>query len=349
VRFHWSLSAVGEPMRRANAAAATSGVPDFDAHIEFARHAPACGIESLLVAFGFSRPDPLAWSAALGCRTPSVKFLVAVRSGIVSPTYFVQQVNTVSALTGGRVCVNVVAGRAPDEQRFYGDFLSHDERYARTDEFWTICHALWRSDDPVTFNGRYYQVEKAVLRTPFGPGRPEIYLGGSSDQAVALAVKHADCMFTLPDSPDRLGARIRPLLDSGTSVGLLVSLISRPTHAASVEAAYGLVAAAGERAAVVHGEARRRTDSVGFGAMYDSAMGASQWATPYLWTGAVPYFGAPAIALVGSPAEIAAALAEYEAVGVTEFLFMGYPDLEQMLFFGAEILPLVRAHSAKGA
>ncbi|MFD1052654.1 LLM class flavin-dependent oxidoreductase, partial [Kibdelosporangium lantanae] len=167
------------------------------AHVEFARHAPACGIESLLVAFGFSRPDPLTWSAAVGTLAPSVKFLVAVRSGIVSPTYFVQQVNTVSALTGGRVCVNVVAGRAPDEQRFYGDFLSHDERYARTDEFWTVCHALWRSEGPVTFAGRYYQVENAVLRTPFGPGRPEIYLGGSSDQAVGLAVKHADCMFTL--------------------------------------------------------------------------------------------------------------------------------------------------------
>ncbi|MFD1049462.1 hypothetical protein ACFQ1S_29980, partial [Kibdelosporangium lantanae] len=45
----------------------------------------------------------------------------------------------------------------------------------------------------------------------------------------------------LSEAPDRLGARIRPLLDSGTSVGLLVSLISRPTHAASVEAAYRLV------------------------------------------------------------------------------------------------------------
>ncbi|GAB3904578.1 hypothetical protein GCM10029964_098550 [Kibdelosporangium lantanae] len=99
----------------------------------------------------------------------------------------------------------------------------------------------------------------------------------------------------------------------------------------------------------MHGEARRRTDSVGFGAMYDNAVSASQWVTPYLWTGAVPYFGAPAIALVGSPTEIAEALRAYESVGVTEFLFMGYPDLEQMLFFGEEILPLVRAHSAKGA
>jgi alkanesulfonate monooxygenase len=342
LRFHWSLSSVGDTMRRANAAATHSGLPDLRKHQQFARRAEECGIESLLVAFGFSRPDPMGWAAALGACTDKVKFLVAVRSGIMSPTYFVQQVNTLSGLTGGRVCVNVVAGRAPDEQRFYGDFLPHDQRYERTDEFWSICHSLWRGDGPVTFTGRYYQVEGAMLRTPFvSAARPEIYLGGSSDQAVALAIKHADCMFTLPDVPSRLAQRIQPLLDSGTEVGLLVSLISRPTHEEAVEAAYTLVRAAGESATQVHGDARRRTDSVGFGSAYDNATRDSQWPTPYLWTGAVPYLGAPSIALVGSPDEIVDALAAYEAVGVSQFLFMGYPDLDQLDFFGAEILPKV--------
>ncbi|TCO46628.1 LLM class flavin-dependent oxidoreductase [Actinocrispum wychmicini] len=343
MRFHWSLSSVGDPMRRANAAATTSGLPDLSAHKEFACRAEECGIESLLVAFGFSRPDPITWAAALGAVTSTVKFLVAVRSGIMSPTYFVQQVNTLSALTDGRVCVNAVAGRAPEEQRFYGDHLPHDQRYERTDEFWTICHALWRDDGPVTFTGRYYQVEDALLRTPFvSRDRPEIYLGGSSDQAVALAVKHADCMFTLPDTPSRLASRIQPLLAGGTEVGLLVSLICRPTHDEAVAAAYRLIHVAGESATAVHESARRRTDSVGFGGMYDAAIRESHWPTPYLWTGAVPYLGAPSIALVGSPEEIVAALAQYAAIGVTQVLFMGYPDLEQMTFFGAEILPRVR-------
>jgi alkanesulfonate monooxygenase len=346
LRFHWSLSSVGDTMRRANAAANTSGVPDLAVHRQFASRAEEVGIESLLVAFGFSRPDPVTWAAALGSCTRTVKFLVAVRSGIVSPTYFVQQMNTLSALTGGRVCVNVVAGRAADEQRFYGDYLQHDQRYDRTDEFWSICHALWRDDGPVDFRGKYYQVEGATLRTPFvspDRSRPEIYLGGSSEQAVALAIRHADCMFTLPDAPDRLAVRIRPLLDSGTEVGLLVSLISRPTHTEAVDAAYTLVRTAGEKATAAHRDARRRTDSIGFGALYDRAMRESQWPTPYLWTGAVPYLGAPSVALVGSPDEIVGALAAYEAVGITQFLFMGYPDLEELCFFGTEILPRLRA------
>jgi alkanesulfonate monooxygenase len=351
LRFHWSLSSVGDKLRRTQAMTTMNGVPDVAEHVAFCRQAEAAGIESLLMAFGFTRPDPIAYSAALGRQTEKIKFLVAVRSGISAPTYFVQQINTLSALTGGRVCINIVAGRAPDEQRYYGDFLPHDERYERTDEFWTVCHALWRGEGPVDFTGRHYRVEGARINTPFVSDdhkRPEIYLGGSSDQALALATRHADCLFTFPDVPERMEPRIRPVLDSGTEVGLLVSLISRPTRAEAVDTAHELVVAAGEQAREVHGAIRGRSDSVGFTATYDLAARESNWPTPYLWTGAVPYLGPPSISLVGSPADIVAALAEYQSIGITQFLFMGHPDLEQMTFFGEEILPRVRKRERAG-
>jgi alkanesulfonate monooxygenase len=344
-RFMWSLSSVGDKNRRSRSLTALSGLPDLDEHVAFCRRAENSGIDAVLMAFGFTRPDPVIYSATLGAHTDRVKFLVAVRSGIVSPTYFVQQVNTLSALTGGRVCVNIVAGRAPDELRYYGDFLSHDERYERTDEFWRICHGLWRDDGPVDFVGRHYRVEGARINTPFVSdelSRPEIYLGGSSDQARDLAIRHADCLLTLPDTPARMAPKIRPVLDSGTEAGLLVTLICEPTHAEAVEAAHALVESAGENARVTHGMLRGRSDSVGYTTTYDLATSDSTWPTPYLWTGAVPYLGPPGIALVGSPAEIVDAIAEYHAIGVTRFLFMGHPDLEQMTFFGEEVLPRVR-------
>jgi alkanesulfonate monooxygenase len=342
LRFLWSLSSVGDNLRRSRSLTTLSGVPDLAAHIEFCRLAEASGIESVLMAFGFSRPDPIAYAAALGAATEKIKFLIAVRSGICSPTYFTQQINTLSVTTGGRVSINIVAGRAPDELRYYGDFLPHDERYERTDEFWTICRGLWRGDGPLDFTGRHYHVEGARLSTPFVGGAPEIYLGGSSEQAVTLAISHADCLLTLPDTPEKLGSRIRPVIDSGTEVGLLVTLISRPTRAEAVDAAYSLVASAGEQAKEMHGRLRRRSDSVGYTATYDLASGGSDWATPYLWTGAVPYLGPPSISLVGSPDDIVTAIRQYQAVGVSQFLFMGHPDQEQMAFFAGEILPRVR-------
>src|SRR5262245_21504021 len=143
LRCLWSLSSVGDKLRTAQAMTDMAGVPDVAGHMAFCRAAEAVGSESLLMAFGFTDPVRISYSAALGRHTDKIKFLVAVRSGITSPTYFVQQINTLSALTGGRVAINIVAGRAPDEQRYYGDFLSHDERYERTDEFWSVCHELW--------------------------------------------------------------------------------------------------------------------------------------------------------------------------------------------------------------
>ncbi len=343
LRFHWSLSSVGEAMRRSQAQTTMSGAPDLGTHLEFCREAERYGIESLLMAFGFARPDPFAWSAALGAHTERIKFLVAIRSGITSPTYFVQQVNTLSVLTGGRVFVNIVAGRAPGEHRYYGDFLPHDQRYERTDEFWRICHALWRGAGPVDFAGIYYQVEGARINTPFlsERGRPEIFLGGNSEQAVALAMRHADCLLTFPDTPARLAQRIRPVLDSGTEAGLMLSMIAAPTREDALSRAQALVQSAGEQARQVHHDVRGRTDSVGFSSVYAMA-DEKAWLTPCLWAGAVPYLGPPAIALVGSASEIVDAILEYRDVGVTQFLFAGFPDFEQLRFFGSEILPRLR-------
>jgi alkanesulfonate monooxygenase len=346
----WSLSSVGDRLRGAGPMTAMSGLPDVDEQIEFCRRAERSGIDSVLMAFGFTRPDPVTYSATLAAHTEKIRFLVAVRSGITSPTYFVQQINTLSAVTGGRVCVNIVAGRATDELRYYGDFLSHDERYERTDEFWHICHALWRADGPVDFTGQYYRVANARINTPFVSedlNRPEIFIGGNSDQARTLAMRHADCLLTLPDTPEAMAPAIRPVLASGTEAGLLVSLICKPTRAEAVDAAYAMVAAAGEKARMVHDARRGSTDSVGYRTVYDLADRETDWLGPYLWTGAVPYLGPPGIALVGSPDDIVNALAEYRSVGITRFLFMGQPDMEQMIFFGEEVLPRVRARESR--
>ncbi len=331
-------------MRRAKAYEALSGAPDLGTHAAFCREAEQCGIESLLMAFGFARPDPFSWSAALGTQTEHINFLIAIRSGISSPVYFVQQVNTLSQITGGRIFINIVAGREPGEQRYYGDFLDHDQRYERIDEFWQICHALWRADKPVDFAGRYYRVEGARLNTPFASerGRPVIYLGGNSQQASDLAIRHADCLLTFPDAPARLARRIRPVLASGTQVGLMVTMIAGSTQDDALAQARALVESAGEQARRLHAQVRSRQDSVGFASVYDMA-DSSTWPTPYLWTGAVPYLGAPAIALVGSADGIASAIGEYREIGVTQFLFTGHPDLEQMRFFATDVLPRLRA------
>src|SRR5262249_14601226 len=82
MRFHWSRSWAGEKFRGAKARAAV-GIPSLDTLARFCKHAEDCEIESLLTAFGFHRPDPLVLAGALGVLTSRIKFMVAVRSGIM--------------------------------------------------------------------------------------------------------------------------------------------------------------------------------------------------------------------------------------------------------------------------
>ena len=153
--FHWRLPQGGDrdggATRAMQAARGESALPDLPVQVDFCRHAEQCGIDSVLVDLNVAKPDPIALATALAVRTERMKFIVAARSGLLSPTLFVQQINTLSTLANGRVSLNIVAGHSPAEQRSYGDFLSHDERYERTEEFLTICHALWRRVDGVSF------------------------------------------------------------------------------------------------------------------------------------------------------------------------------------------------------
>jgi len=279
-------------------------------------------------------------------RTAKIKFMVACRAGLISPTLFVQQVNTLSSLTGGRVCINMVTGHTPQELRYYGDWLSHDERYARTDEFLTICRGFWGSTGTVSYDGRYYRVQDGRVNTPFVSAErkaPEIYVGGNSQLADELAIKHADCLWRFPDEPGSLAQRIRGVLESGTEVGLLVSLIARPSREEALRDASDMIGKLNPQSRESNREFALKSDSVGFKRNFELGNSAeSEWLSNTLWTGAIPYLGAPAIALVGSADEVATAILEYKRIGVSQFLFMGWPDREEMIFFGRHVLPVIR-------
>ena len=343
------MSAAGDPYRAFKSRSEASGVPDIDAHIAFCRLAERCGFEYLLTACGFHRPDALILAAALGMVTERIKFLVAVRSGLFSPTVFAQQVNTISVLTGGRVGINVVNGHSESEQRYYGDFLDHDQRYARTDEFLDVCRALWARKGPVTHCGRYFHIEDAVLNTPFsaaGRGEPELYIGGASPLAVQQACRHDACLLTMPAPPDELAQRLAPLHRHGGRAGLIVAVIARATTAAAMAAADELIRCAGGGARAAHRSFRVQSSSVAFATAYDQSVEAA-WLSPVLWAGAVPFLGPSATALLGSYDDVARALLGFRDDGITEFLFLGWPDIEEMERFANEVTPRVREQEAE--
>jgi alkanesulfonate monooxygenase len=348
LRFHWRLLQGGETAAITRATASSqraTGLPDLEHQIEFCRQAEESGIAGLLTDIGAAKPDPILLATALGLATERIEFIVAYRSGMTFPTTFVQQLNTLSALVNGRVSLNFVAGHSSVEQRYYGDYLSHHERYARTEEFLAICHAFWKDSAPVNFSGKYYCIEEGKLNTPFiSPCRsyPELFIAGGSEEARNLAVSQGTLWMRLADTPENLKDSIAPVLAAEKEVGLRMSIIARASSEEAVWAAYRLVASLDP--SLRDREKERHfalaSDSVSIGKTY--ALAKNEWLNPRLWTGAVRTHGAPAVALVGSYEEVAQALIDYARVGVSQFILSGWPKLDEMILFGKEILPRVR-------
>jgi alkanesulfonate monooxygenase len=63
---------------------------------------------------------------------------------------------------------------------------------------------------------------------------------------------------------------------------------------------------------------------------------------PNLWAGVGLVRGGAGTALVGSHEEVADRIEEYAELGIEEFVFSGYPHLEEAYWFGEGVLPVLR-------
>src|ERR1700730_13051561 len=147
----------------------------------FARAHEDAGFDKVLIGYSAGRPDGLQVAAYAAAHTERLQFLVAHRPGFVFPTVAARSFATLDQFTEGRVALHTITGGNDAEQRRDGDFLSKDERYARTDEYLQILEQTWTSLEPFSFEGRYYRLENFSSEVlPFQQPRIPIYFGGAS-------------------------------------------------------------------------------------------------------------------------------------------------------------------------
>jgi alkanesulfonate monooxygenase len=311
---------------------------------QIARGAEQLGFAGALTPTGAWCEDAWLTTAMLSEVTERLKFLVAFRPGLLSPTLAAQMASTFQRLSGGRLLLNVVTGGESSEQRQYGDFLDKDARYARADEFLGVVRALWRGET-VDFRGEHVRVEGAKLARLPDPV-PEIYFGGSSKAAGPVAAEHSDVYLTWGEPPAQVAEKLAWIrsLKPAMRFGIRLHVIARDSAEAAWAEADRLLAhvSPADIAAVQAG--LRGSESEGQRRMLELNGGTRDGlvVAPNLWAGVGLVRGGAGTALVGSHTEIADRIEEYAALGITEFILSGYPHLEEAYWFGEGVLPELR-------
>src|SRR5206468_2644018 len=111
------------------------------------------------------------------------------------PRQLVRQASALDDLSGGRFILGLGAGWQEHEHSVWGyDLGDIPTRMARFEESLEVASRLLRSDAPVTFEGRFFQLHDAVLLPrPARPGGPPILIGGNGPKrTLPLVARYAD-------------------------------------------------------------------------------------------------------------------------------------------------------------
>ncbi|MEN4446163.1 LLM class flavin-dependent oxidoreductase [Mycobacterium sp. SM3041] len=364
ITLHWFLptngdsrtdlslgNAVGGAGSRADAFGADRA-PDLDYLSLVAGAAEKLGFTGALTPTSSWCEDAWVFTAALTQRTEHFKYLVAFRPGLQAPTLVAQAAATYQRISRNRLLLNVVTGGDDIEQRRFGDYLGKSERYERAAEFLTIFRQLW-SGEPVTFTGKHLSVENATIIP--AETWPDIYLGGSSAEALEVAAEHADVYLTWGEPPAQVAEKLDAVRHQVKNLGrarraagelrfgIRLHVISRPTEEEAWAQADKLLAGLDPESIKRAQQVQRSSQSEGQRRM--SALHGGRTdnleVSPNLWAGIGLVRGGAGTALVGSHEQVADRIAEYHELGLDEFILSGYPHLEEAFSFGEGVIPIL--------
>ncbi len=312
--------------------------PEFGYFKQVAQAVDRLGFQGVLLPTGQSCEDSWITATGLATVTERLKFLVALRPGVITPALAARQTATLDRLSNGRLLLNVVVGGNPTELAGDGIFVPHDERYAQASEFLTIWRRLL-SGETVDFDGKYYQIKGGRLDfAPVQAPYPPLYFGGSSAAGQDLAVDQTDLYLTwgepLAGVREKIAAVRAKAATRGRTLrfGIRLHFIVRETEDEAWAAADKLISrVSDEQIERAQNRFNHQMDSVGQSRMAALHGGRRDRlvVAPNLWAGVGLVRSGAGTALVGTPEQVAERLREYQAAGIDTVIGSGYPHLEE--------------------
>ena len=325
---------------------------DGDYILEFARVHEESGFDMVLTGYSSSTPDGFEVAGHAAAHTTRLGYLIAHRPGFVAPTLAARKAATLDQLTGGRIALHIISGGSDAEQERDGDFLDHDARYRRTDEYMDILRRVWTAREPFDYAGEFYRLKGASSQVQCcqQPHLP-LFFGGASDIALAVGSRRAD-VFALWGEPrasikERIGDLRRRAGEWGRDIRFSLSVrpILGDTEKLAWQRAGEILDRVQEatRGKIGPGESAR-PQSVGSRRLLDFAAQGDRH-DERLWMPVAAASGAAGstTCLVGTAGQVADSLLAYYDLGCTTFIIRGFDPLNDAREYGRELIPRLRA------
>jgi alkanesulfonate monooxygenase len=334
------------PRNQLNPYGSHGQAPDLTYLRDLARVHENSDFDRVLIANGGA--DPIFLAAYAASQTEKLGFMIAHRPGLTPPTVAARAFATLDHTTGGRVRLHAITGFAPEPE--HGETLADkNERYARADEYLEIVRRSWTETEPFDFTGKYFDVKGAFSPIkPLSKPHVPISVGGSSDAAYDVAVRHSD-LYALWAEPladtkvriDKLHAVAAAAGVPSPRVSLSVRLIIGETEDLAWQKARYIVEqlSANKRSGFrgdrgQSGGGQRQLAFAEQSERFDRNL--------FLGTSTAIGGGTDSTSLVGTPDSIVASLLDYYDLGVTTFLSRGYDPYHDAVDYGRTIIPAVR-------
>lgn len=331
---------------------------DFDYNVRLAQAAERNGFDYALsqvrytASYGADQQhESTAFSLGLLLATERLKVIAAIHPGLWQPAVLAKWIITADHLSHGRAAINVVSGWFKGEFTGLGEpWLEHGERYRRSEEFIRVVRALW-TEQHVNFSGDFYRVHDFNMQPkPVDvPGRPhpEIFMGGNSTDAQGMGGRVTDWYFV--NGKDYAGfdeqyARVNAEADvagrsGAVKFGLNGFVVARDTEAEAKDTLEEIIAKANPEAVEGFRQAVQQAGA-------STKDGKGMWSDS-TFRDLVQYNDGFRTGLVGTPEQVARRIVEYKKHGVDLFLLGFLHFIEEVEYFGANVLPIVRELEAE--
>jgi len=288
----------------------------FGSFVEAIQQAERLGFQSFFLPdhFMYAKNNILyeAWTvlAALASKTETIRIGTCVSPiPFYNPSILAKRVSTLDHISRGRVIFGAGCGWYDKEFKAYGiPFDPFHTRICKMLEGIELVKALWTTDGPVDYHGKYYHLKDAeLLPKPIQKPHPPIWFGGSSTQILKAVAKHGQGWIPGVEPPREFKAKAESIFmfakEEGRDPAKIVLALALRTIVASTRNEVKKIL----RSLLLTQEVREKM-------------------------------------FIGTPTEIAAKIREYIKLGISHFrlgIQPTYRIMESLQLYKREIIPQI--------